>query len=275
MDNLYDQLYRLTRLPNAYDEWTEYRSALTDFLISTTPEAGSALIVGAGESNDLDLARLAVHFSSVTLLDCDMESMRRALLRYGNKENTIRCAYADLVGISPERYRKTADRILGELRSGKPADAVEQLFLSEIEEGYRTRRPSDLPEPLRWDTVVCCGVHSQLLCMYMRMAAVYARYIGLDLGKIERKLRELNRDLIPLVNRRLIEAAGRRLVIGAETERIGERGGVEGALQALSDPQLEKLPLLGSTALVWDLERFQEKRYRMEIRTYRTDGIPQ
>ena len=69
MDNLYDQLISLSHLPNAYEEWTEYRSALTAFIISSTIGGGTALIVGAGESNDLDLARLAVHFSSITLLD--------------------------------------------------------------------------------------------------------------------------------------------------------------------------------------------------------------
>ena len=49
MDNLYDQLIRLSHLPNAYEEWSEYRSALTAFIISSTIGGGTALIVGAGD----------------------------------------------------------------------------------------------------------------------------------------------------------------------------------------------------------------------------------
>ena len=271
MDNLYDQLISLSHLPNAYEEWTEYRSALTAFIISSTISGGTALIVGAGESNDLDLARLAVHFSSITLLDCDSQAMKRALIRYRTQKAQIRCVKTDLLGISPESYRQTADMILDGLKTGKKGTELDGLFLGQIENGYQTRRPDPLPEPYRWDNVICCGVHSQLLSMYMRMACVYARYAAIDLSRIEKKLQEYNRELIPVVNESLIKAAGHRFVIGAENGRIGETGGIEGSLQALCDPQLERLPLLDRIGLVWNLDPAQNKLYKIEIRAYQTD----
>lgn len=271
MDNLYDQLNKLSRLPNAYEEWTEYRKALTDYIINSTEKSRSALIVGAGESNDLDLARLAVHFSSVTLLDCNTEAMEHALARYGFTTDQIRCIQADLVGIRPDRYRKTANHVMNALRAGKTGSTVEDLFLREVSESYRERTPDRIPEPCRWDHVICCGVHSQLFCMYMRMAGVYARNSLLDLERIEKKLRGYNDDLIPSVDKALILAARHSLVIGAEKERMGVAGGIEGAYQALCDPQLERLPLSNSTELVWTLEMTQGISYKMEIRVYQTD----
>lgn len=87
MKSLYDQLLALQQIPNAYDEWAEYRAELTAFIIAHTDHDASALIVGAGACNDFDLSKLAGHFSQITLPDRNETSMHAGI----NVINLLRC----------------------------------------------------------------------------------------------------------------------------------------------------------------------------------------
>lgn len=276
MDTLYDRLLALQRLPTAYGEWAAYRAALTDFAVGHTAGDGSLLVVGAGACNDLDLQRLAAHFLTVTLLDRDGAAMDAGLARQGVPPGRIRTVTADLLGVPDGAYREMCDGLLGKLQRQRrlgqadPA-ALTELFCAAMNAMLENRKPDACAERgLRADTVLCCGVHSQLLSMFPQMAGVYARYAAMDVNRIEDAVRRWNAVIMGELNARLLRMAGSGLILGLEEGRLGMEGGVEGAAEALLD--LPRLPakLVEEAKLLWPLDRSQGKIYSMRLVLLRT-----
>ena len=108
--SVYDELLKTQTIPHAYENWAEYRRELTEYLTGVT-DAGSTLAVfGAGSCNDLDLCMLREHFSQITLIDCQKESMFAALDTYQLREDaSLVLKEADFLGITPAEYREYAD----------------------------------------------------------------------------------------------------------------------------------------------------------------------
>ena len=94
--SLYDQLKELTNIPGAYDKWQQYRRELTDIIIEECP-SGSVLIVGAGQCNDIDIAKISRHFEKVTLFD--RESSDNSL---ASGLDNVTYIYGDILGISDD-----------------------------------------------------------------------------------------------------------------------------------------------------------------------------
>ena len=110
--SVYDELLKTQTIPHAYENWAEYRRELTEYLTGVT-DAGSTLAVfGAGSCNDLDLCMLREHFSQITLIDCQKESMFAALDTYQLREDaSLVLKEADFLGITPAEYREYAERL--------------------------------------------------------------------------------------------------------------------------------------------------------------------
>ena len=264
MDSLYDSLLSLNTVKGAYEAWADYRGALTAFVQAHTEEGGSCLIVGAGESNDLDLGRLSERFDSVILLDTDTAAMERAQSRYPSPK--IKLHTADLLGVSAEAYRELDREMLLGLRAKLSGEELTDIFLGMTEHALKNALPDPLPEA---DTVLCCGVHSQLLSMFARMAGVYARYAGIGLERIFGQISRYNAAFQPAFNTRLMSAARQTLILGLETARLGTPGGIEGAAQALSDLSA-RAPDTVKTELFWPFDVTQGKVYRICITAIQT-----
>lgn len=259
MGSLYDSLLSLNAMEGAREDWAEYRGALTAFILDRAKKGGSCLIAGAGACNDLDLAQLSAHFSSVTLLDTDTAAMQSALDRC--PAENVRLLRADFLGVPEEDYRAFDGEMQAGIRAGTGGDKLTKLFLERMERLLLVARPDLLP---RADTVVCCGVHSQLLAMFARMAGVYARYTALDLKRIYQRISLFNGQLQPAFNARLLEAAESELILGLETGRPGVPGGIEGAAQALLD--LASRGLAACTAeLEWPFDITRQKQYTVKV----------
>ena len=80
--SLYEDLLQKQFLPHAYEDWAEYRNAISNYLIASTAADSTLAIFGAGCCNDWDLSLLARHFSSITLIDNNLPAMKQALKRY-------------------------------------------------------------------------------------------------------------------------------------------------------------------------------------------------
>ena len=243
MENLYDALLSLQRIPNAYENWRDYRASLTAYITRQAPPGATAVLVGAGECNDLDLRRLAAHFSQLTLLDLNTDAMREGLKRQDADSAKIRLVEADLFGVTPDIYRETADTLLEALKTslrvgGARPDAFADLFLASMKQAMSHRRPAELDKlGIPADYVVCCGVHSQLLAIFPQMLRVYRRYLDFDPVPVLRRISELNGAIASECTAQLLALAGHGLFLGLEEQRVGVEGGVEGAAQAI----LEKL----------------------------------
>ena len=66
-----DDIKQKFRLPDAYEDWREYRQLLTDTVIEcgNGDQSKTIAIIGAGRCNDIDLKALCRHFEIITLVD--------------------------------------------------------------------------------------------------------------------------------------------------------------------------------------------------------------
>lgn len=274
MSNLYDELLRNQIMPNAFSDWAAYRKELTDFVLRSTGEGASALIVGAGECNDFDLVRLKGHFRQVTLLDRNEQAMQRGLIRQGVSWASDDILCADLVGIPADVYRRIADHMLAllrtELSSGAPdGRRLEQAFLRQAAAAFQDRQPdalmgqSDLA-----DYVICCGVHSQLLTVFPQMASVYGRYIPIRCETVADCLRERIPSLVAQLNDALLHWARKGVILGLEESRLGMDGGIDGAWQAMRDLEGRDLSPKAQTRLSWPFDPAQNKSYVVRVAAF-------
>lgn len=120
-------------------EWERFRThrdALTDQLLSGLPPrdaAGPSLcVLGAGNCNDLDLARLTRHFGSIHLVDLDRSAIERARERCAPEERrVIEChAPVDLSGLLDVLPRWKRMQLTPEELMRQPSSAVERLVQS-------------------------------------------------------------------------------------------------------------------------------------------------
>ena len=265
MSSLYDTLLKRNTVTGAFEAWAEYRKALTAFILECA-QGDSCLIVGAGACNDIDTAQLAARFSRVTLLDTDTAAMDRALERCPG--NNITALRADILGVFAERYRALDAEMTAGINAGQTGAWLTAAFLGRLDRMMAEARPDPLPMA---DTVICCGVHSQLLAMFARMAAVYARYAAMDTQRIFERISRQNAELQPAFNTRLLKAARATLITGLETGRAGMPGGIEGASQALADLAARQLSGV-QTELLWPFDRAQGKLYTVRAAAFETRG---
>ena len=87
--SLYDELLQFQILPHARNDWAEYRTAVTAYLLQHTEPQSSVAVFGAGRCNDIDLREFRKHFSSVTLIDSNFFPV------------TLRALHRKITGIFP------------------------------------------------------------------------------------------------------------------------------------------------------------------------------
>ena len=110
--SIYDELLKFQIIPDAYENWTQYRNAVADYLLANTRPHTSVGVFGAGRCNDIDLRRFAEHFSSVTLIDADEAAMKFALRQYHLSDHPgFSLKISEFTGITPDDYRAFADEL--------------------------------------------------------------------------------------------------------------------------------------------------------------------
>lgn len=102
-DLFYDMFREAEINANAFEEWRDYREAVTRYIIEASRPGSSVTIFGAGRCNDIDLAALKEHFGTIRLVDFDKKAMRAAVEKYGISAGTELVEH-DLVGIKREWY---------------------------------------------------------------------------------------------------------------------------------------------------------------------------
>ena len=270
MSNLYDELACLTAIPNAYENWTAYRQAVTDFILTNIAPGARLLLVGAGACNDFDLRRL-MDYAPITLLDRDEAAMRTGLQKQGIAPESVTVLCADLLGLSDDAYRAFADDMVNAARAYARGERIDVTakFLSGMDAALQSRVPSPLTERTDiCDTAVCIGVHSQLLVPFARIAGVIARYAPLDTNAVLAQLRADLPAAVGHVNDALFTWAKRCVITGTETERIGMAGGIDGAAQGMADLRRFGKPET-EAELPWPFDPAQNKAYRMRLSAYR------
>ncbi len=101
----FQQLNRSQELEVQYKLWQAYRETITSYIIEHTMDiqkTNKVVIIGAGNSNDIDLGKLVNRFHEVVLTDIDLDSMTRGQERQLVKGCLIRVVDYLGLGINQE-----------------------------------------------------------------------------------------------------------------------------------------------------------------------------
>lgn len=297
-ETVYDKLVKLQKMPRAWEDWKEYRSKLTDWIIEQTKKDSTVLITGAGACNDYDLVKMAGHFSKIYLLDIDTKSVECALTNqvkvimpltaqsvatassvktgdyntFCNLE-VFEVIEGDIVGISPTQYRRFAARlqsIVSIYGINTDLDELAKIAVEEMEDIYESRKDNGyLFKRDSVDYAIACGVHSQLNSMFPWIWDAYCQALGKQNYDVPMKAREFNNYFIPKFHELLFQAARKGVLIGLESSRVGTEGGVEGAFQGIQDIQkrirLNQKILSDESSLLWPFNLREQIIYSMKL----------
>lgn len=270
---VYDALEKRHVMPRAWDDWADYRSAWSEWIIRYCKWDSSILIVGAGACNDYDLDHFSKFFGEILLFDMDEVSMREAIKRIpAARREKVKMFTGDFLGMTPQQYEEFCQVIQAEVnRRGKLTDINElaDLALPIVENMYEEagRRRQSLVLP-KADYVAVSGVHSQVNHMMPWIWEAYLQALGQREELIFQRAAQENAGIMRDMNEKLLAAAGRRLFVSAEKSRVGVPGSVEGAWQALDDLKKradgEHLTLTDAKKFAWGYDLRQQMIYEME-----------
>lgn len=280
--SIFEEISKKFCLPNAWNDWVNYRDSLTDLIIGYGKKTDSKTvsIIGAGRCNDVDLSRLTEHFEKIVLFDYDFDSMKEAIVSCGpegRSRDRVEIRVSSLAGLKKEDLENFFEKVMMRIRGLGDAfefDKVETILSEEIEalKLVITESMGNLHRVLpKTDIMVCNGVFSQLLStisFFLRsVIASVPESFGTDGGsvvkKMEKKLHEINNEMIPDIVSSVVGASKKAAVFGNEYNKDRP---VEGAFQCI-----DAIRRLGRKTEdftgVWDFNRAAGVRYEMLIQT--------
>lgn len=262
--SIYDEIKQQFNIPNAFENWANYRNTLTNYLIEATDEnelplqfhcgmsqadfLPSLAIVGAGACNDLDLSLLTEHFSTITLIDNDKESLDKAMNTYHiYKDSPVKILHTSLTQIYDTDYQDFCNELLSYIQLNGSAltyKAFDDFACSILNKYLQKSRvtPNGLA-PASYDYVWCFGVHSQLFSMFSYIYQVFFHNLcnsvfasdTIQTNTFGEIIKVQNTSFIPLFHNALLKCAKKSVFIGCEKNRLNDDTAIEGAHQAILD----------------------------------------
>ena len=290
---LYKEIKKNFILPNAYSDWSEYRHALTNYIIDKTNRLSVPLsfhanmeeedllptlaILGAGACNDIDLHSLLSHFSKITLLDYDQNTMNTALETYHLTDCPyIECITISLNGLQDYHYEEFCNELQAYVQynlDNLTPVIFENYAISLIQKDLQLIREYEIPLHTKsYDYICCFGVHSQLQAMF---SYIY-RAFEMNLRKMKfvdapdfsshfmKCLQAENERFIPLFHDALLDCAKQGVFLGLEQKRTNDDSAIEGAYQAILDIKKRNLPVEEST-ITWPFLPSEGIQYEMKL----------
>lgn len=291
--DLYRKIKNNFILPNAYENWKEYRNSLTQYIIQETNQLSlplsfhsnmteeallpSLAIIGAGACNDLDLSELVKHFSKITLLDYDKEAMQTAIDTYhlGNCPY-IECKSVSLNGVNDTHYEDFCNQLQAYLQYNLDTlipSEFEDYAISLMESLLKQTETYTIPLPEHaYDYICCFGVHSQLQAMFSYIYRAFEMNLkamkvfdGSDWNiRFTKCLQEENERYIPLLHDALIHCAKQAIFLGLEEKRTHTDGAIEGAYQGIQDIKKREF-VTKQTSMIWPFLPSEDIYYEMSI----------
>lgn len=269
-ESIYARLKKLQRIPGVYEKWSDYRCAMTDYILTNTARDSSLAVFGAGCCNDIDLARLVGHFGNITLYDIDEAAMRQALMRCQLHEYpAIHIHALNLTGITVSDYEIFSDLLTGQLQLFGTSIDPELLaasclsYLHAVYDRIQNHRIQLGKE--RFDYTVSFGLHSQLNNMFAWIWNAFSQPLGCpDASDGETSvlsyLAAQNAPVISRANDTIMGCTGNTAFFANELENLSTHTSVSGALECIRDIK-ERCP--DCTAAVADWNFSETVTYRM------------
>lgn len=149
------------RIDGAEKRWKAYRNDLTEYVVKDAKQGEKVLVIGAGACDDLDLERLLEEDRQVFLLDCNPETLEKAVSKVKKTENvhTICIDVAGLTETQVTAFQKACEEGSSKLEKWKEA------YDLQVRENPGFRELQEILEPYedkKFDRIICMGFHSQV-----------------------------------------------------------------------------------------------------------------
>ena len=179
------------RIDGAEKRWKAYRNDLTEYVVKDAKQGEKVLVIGAGACDDLDLERLLEEDRQVFLLDCNPETLEKAVSKVKKKENvhTICIDVAGLTEAQITAFQKACEEGSSELEKWKEA------YDLRVRENPGFRELQEILEPYedrKFDRIICMGFHSQVY-MPLILTLQKEHYPLLVRHQVQRIAEQLNR----------------------------------------------------------------------------------
>lgn len=281
--NLYDRLSELDVIPDAYENWADYRNELTDFIINNSDAHSSIAILGAGHSNDYDLRKLNAHFDKIYLVDQNTNWICTGIKNQKLNTDDFEIVKSDFSGIGAVEYRQFADDLLYLISLDEcEMDRKAYEYLTELyEANYQLQELALLASIInKIDYVAVVGVHSQLNNSFARILSVIENTYKYNFSRSYELIKKQNDIIINGFNDFLFSIAEKAVFIGAEKSKsnIDMQGNIdkvdgyiEGAYQCFEDVDARirdrAIRVIEEIILEWPFIKYetQSVSYEMDI----------
>lgn len=286
-------------LPHAFEEWKEYRDALTDYIIGATEPGSSVLILGAGYCDDIDIKKLRGHFSSIALCDRNEEAMYKAVKRYSEPERRerddefagsneewsrdkveesapaapVEVLKKDFVGIPDEEYIRFLTIAIDAYRESPcnfDIDRTVAESLERLEKIYASTADYNPGFGIRaYDYVVAVGVHSQLNNTFAGLWEGYLSSVGAHDERVAEAVRSHTEEIIACFDNAMLIAARKKVIVGIERGVSGTESAVDGAYQEFQHIKTLKaqksINVLEWADMTWPFDVRRGLEYKMAV----------
>lgn len=282
---------------NAYLEWSDYRKAVTDYILQHCEKGSTLIIYGAGKCDDIEIERLAEHFERVTLVDVNYpDSDANASEVDINAPQSdklpasVRTLRFDLTGTDEKAYLQFITFLQDAFGNGQLLTETDS-FLNDLENRAEYVYSHDChPKgivPLlgeQSDYSVAIGLHSQLNNVFSGLAEYVLKKLGVGdemvkkaVERLETVQRRHSEEVIRTADDIIIDSARCGTVLGIEYEV--NRGGriftdVDGARQCAADfEQLQRDGVLKAKDVIhlkWNVDSERELSYIMLVGMFET-----
>lgn len=213
MKTQYELLKHSEIIKDAYTRWESYREYVTEYVLEHI-ESDRMKVVGAGVSNDFDLACLAKYLNSIILLDRREQDCKEAFLKYHLEDKgTVVFQPSSFWNITDREFTKFETLVCRVTKQKIMVQAVldymEQIGMKLSEEAEYDRdfvNRDNKYGSLRRDvltkkeqtgnqnsTYCMIGLHSQLNIMFVQLAKAYLKENNDNVMQaICQKVRQLN-----------------------------------------------------------------------------------
>lgn len=252
---LVEQLRKSTKIVDAKERWSEYRSFVTKMLMEEIEIGDTVLILGAGSCSDIDLHELLPYVEKFLLVDKEKEAMEEAIAYYQIPKERVEVLCTNVWDISEE---------LLEQKLESSCDIADLLTF--LQEQAKKAMNQPLPDK-KVDFIVNIGLYSQLNAT---LASLF--YLKREpYGKTEREAMQkafswLNQQAVEKLNQWMFSHCKRALV-GYEYAVFGTNKKEEKCRQLemlLKTGQIENVSLTQVARVEggWQAEGDLARRYR-------------
>ena len=213
-----------------YESWNNYRkrvSALIGEAFTVNPQIRSALVLGAGNLNDLDLHDLCVRLNRLVLTDADLSGIERGIARQNlsaEERGKIDILQADYTGANDAGLFAGLERLAKRAASAAEiADYVKTAFAALAEAD-----PAVFTEA--YPLVISCPIYTQLLYtqveVFLKILYEAGRYAYDDLNRILNAAYGTMPGILARYNDTVLSACDGLIVLLSDSVEIPKDGAV-------------------------------------------------